>query len=242
MPMRSARRLASVAAVASLAVAGLSACRSEPSVAAYLGDSKITESRVTDVFDEMRDAVEAAGPPAQGQPAAPPITRAEVARVLVSAEVLPVVAQQQGVTPPADLQLKSYAQALQVPESTEFIRLFAQEDNYATALRQKAKGAPTPTEAQLHDVFDALVAAGQQGTYEDFKAKFPAESVQVVASAYAVQGQIEQVTDKMHVTVNPRYAPLGIPVLQIQGQTGEILPVVEAPMGGDQSVPVTDVR
>lgn len=238
MPMRSARRLASVAVVASLAVTGLSACRSAPSVAAYIGASRITESRVSDVFDEARDAVAAAGAPAQGAAAAA-FTRADVARLLVSDQVLPKVAQQQGVTLPADLQLDSYAQALHMPASTEFVRLFAEEDNYATALRQKVNGAPTPSDADLREVYEALVASGQQGTFEEFKSSLPQENMQVVQAAVAVRGEITQAAAPMHITINPRYSSLGIPVLQFQTQGGEIRPLVVAHLGDDTSVPVS---
>src|SRR4051794_33905678 len=92
MTMLGARRLAPSAVVASLAVARVSACRSEPSVAAYLGNDRIAESRVQDVWDEANDAVAAAGVQAgqAGQPgeAAPtPITRADVVRALVGVGV-----------------------------------------------------------------------------------------------------------------------------------------------------------
>ncbi|BCJ44434.1 hypothetical protein GCM10010168_12480 [Actinoplanes ianthinogenes] len=45
--------------VASLAIAGLSACRSAPTVAAYVGDAQIPESRVQDIWDDARAAFDA---------------------------------------------------------------------------------------------------------------------------------------------------------------------------------------
>src|SRR5688572_7651854 len=123
--MQRARRLASVAVVASLAVAGLSACRSEPSVAAYVGAGKVTETRVQEVWDEAREAVTAdaatrpqPSPSASAEPDAMPITRSDVVRTLVAVEVLAEVAKRENVTLPADLSLADYATALRVPERT----------------------------------------------------------------------------------------------------------------------------
>lgn len=48
-----------MAVVASLAIAGLSACRSDPAVAAYIGDSTISERQVERVWDEARKAFDA---------------------------------------------------------------------------------------------------------------------------------------------------------------------------------------
>ncbi|GAA4597664.1 hypothetical protein BJY16_002434 [Actinoplanes octamycinicus] len=60
-----------MAVVASLAIAGLSACRSAPAVAAYVGDSQIPESRVQDIWDDARQAfdAEAVGKRAEAQKA-----------------------------------------------------------------------------------------------------------------------------------------------------------------------------
>ena len=114
--MQRARRLASVAVVASLAVAGLSACRSEPSVAAYAGGAKITEERVQDVWDDAREAFAAAPAPAadaaQAAPATLSVTRADVVRILLSVKVLAEVAKRESLSLPADLSVPDYAAAL----------------------------------------------------------------------------------------------------------------------------------
>jgi hypothetical protein len=245
MPMQRARRLVSVAAVASLAVAGLSACRSAPSVAAYVGDTKITESRVDAVWNEARDAVQAASPPASGEALAISITRADVVRVLVSADVLPEVAKKHNVSLPSNLQLNEYASALHVPASTEFVRLFAQSEGYVSALQQSVKNAPAPTDDDLREVFDALLAAGQQAaqgtTFEQFKSGLAAQNVQAVQVAAAVRNEINEAATPLDVRVNPRYQPLGIPVLQFQTQQGAVKPLVVASLGKDETVPVTTI-
>jgi hypothetical protein len=251
--MQRARRLASVAVVASLAVAGLSACRSEPSVAAYVGDAKITESRVQGIWDEAREAF-AAAPAPSADPAADPaqaaapaslaITRADVVRTLLSVNVLTEVAKRESLTLPADLSVPDYAAALRVPENTEYVRLFAEADTYIKLLRQKAQNAPAATDADLREVFDVLSTEGQvpPGTsFEAFKTALPEQNKVLVQSAAAVRNEINEVTGGMGIRINPRYQPLGIPVLEFQLENGNLRPLVVAKLGATSSSPVTDL-
>lgn len=241
--MQRARRLASVAVVASLAVAGLSACRSEPSVAAYLGDSRLTEARVQDVWDEAHDAVvKAAAKGDPGKPVVMPVTRADVVRTLVSADVLAEVAKAENVTLPADLTLDEYASSLHIPADTEFVRLYAQADIYVRLLRQGVTSAPAPSDADLREVYDVLAANGQiqeGGSFEQFKTSLPDQNKQLVQTAGAVRQEIAKVTKPLDIKVNPRYQPLGIPVLQFQTANGEVRPLVSVPLGEDETAPVS---
>ena len=240
--MQRVRRLASVAVVASLAVAGLSACRSEPSVAAYLGDSRLTEARVQDVWDEAHDAVVKAAQATPGAPATMPVTRADVVRTLISADVLAKVAKAENVTLPADLTLDEYASSLHIPASTEFVRLYAEADTYVRLLRQGITNAPAPSDADLQEIFDVLAANGQiqeGSTFEQFKSSLPDSNKQLVQTATAVRQEIAEVAKPLDIKVNPRYQPLGIPVLQFQTASGEVRPLVSVPLGSDESAPVS---
>jgi hypothetical protein len=248
--MHRARRLASVAVVASLAVAGLSACRSEPSVAAYVGGGKVTEARVQEVWDEVREALDAdpAARPQTGAsagPAAMPITRSDVVRQLISVDVLTEVAKRENVTAPAEVSLAEYASALRLPERTEYLRLYARSDSLVKALRQNAQDAPAPTDADLREVFDVLVKNEQiapGSTFAEFKTALPAQNMQLVQSSAAVRKEINEVTGPLRIKVNPRYQPLGIPVLEFQTQGGELRPLVVAPLGAEGlDSPVTDI-
>ena len=242
MPMRPARRLLSVAVVASLAVTGLSACRSAPSMAAYIGADKITESRVTAVYDEAFDAVQAAAP---GQPVTMPIGRSEVARVLVSSQIMPVVAKQHDVTLPADVPVDNYATALKIPANTEFVKLFAETDAYVNLLKQKVTSAPTLTDADLREVYDGLLAIGQltaETPFDQFKSALPQQNTQAVQASVAVRDEITQVAGTMNLTINPRYEPMSIPVLLVQDQQGTPKSLMNAPVTSTgNSVPVTDL-
>src|SRR3954466_10173862 len=107
MPMRRARRLVSVAVVASLAVIGLSACRSAPAMAAYVGDVKIADTRAQAVYDEVHNACAAPGPRPAGAPAPAEVTRDDVVGVLVGAQLLPELAKQQNVSLPASVPVEN---------------------------------------------------------------------------------------------------------------------------------------
>jgi hypothetical protein len=249
MAMQRARRLASVAVVASLAVASLTACRAEPSVAAYVGNTtKITEARVDQVFNEVTKASAAAPAPTQpGQPAAvgPAVSRSDVLQTLLAARVMGEVAKRQSLTLPADLSLADYATALRVPAQTEYIRLYAQADTVTKLLRQKAQNAPAATDADLREVYDVLVANQEipAGTdFAAFKANLPDQNKQLVQSASAVRQQISDVAKTMDIKVNPRYQDIGIPVLEFQTQAGELRPLVTAPLSDtDDAAPVADI-
>jgi hypothetical protein len=252
MNMTRARRLVSVAVAASLAVTGLSACRSEPSVAAYVGDDKrITESQVEKLWDEVQDAAPTGAAPAgaaeaAGQPAPVSVTRADIVRTLVSVDVLTEVAKAQSVGLPSDLSLPDYANQLKLPETVEYVRLYATSDTLVRLLRAKAQNGPAPSDDDLKEVYDVLVA--NQGidpgtSFDTFKTSLPAENKQLVQSSAAVRDQIEETTGKLDITVNPRYQPLSISVLEFQTQNGALRPLVVAPLGdADETSPVIDAR
>ncbi|HET6478607.1 MAG TPA: hypothetical protein VFG35_01005 [Actinoplanes sp.] len=248
--MQRARRFGSIAVIASLTVVGLSACRSEPSVAAYVGDtSRITEERVQEVWDDAFTALQgqaAEQPAASAAAVTLPITRSDIVRTLVGNDVLSEVAKRQSVTLPADVPLGDYATQLRLPQAAQYVRLYAESDTLIRALRTKVQtSAPAPSDADLREVFDVLVSAQEvpAGTpFEQFKTQLPAENLQLVKTAAAVRNEVAEVTDKMRITVNPRYQPLGIPVLEFQTQNGALRPLINVPLGATTNGdPVTDV-
>ncbi|WP_433374747.1 hypothetical protein ACQPZX_04605 [Actinoplanes sp. CA-142083] len=230
----------SVAVVASLAVAGLSACRSEPTVAAYIGDTKITEDRVDAVFDETRAAVI---PPKEGEQPVPAPTRADVARAIIGADVLAQVGKQHNVTLPADIGQADAASTLHLRPDAEYVQLYATVKAYVTLLKQGAAATGEPTEADLRQVFDVLVANGEADAsqFAQFQSQLPAQNKQLVVSAAAVRDQINEVTGPLRVRVNPRYQPASISVLEFQTQNGAVRPLVTAPLGADDTAPVSAV-
>jgi hypothetical protein len=243
MTMQRARRLATAAVVASLAVTGLSACRSEPTVAAYVGqDVRITEARVQRVWNEAQAAVTAT-PAQDGKPAQLRITRSDVVRTLLAVPILDEVAKRQSVTLPPQIDSSEAVATTGVPAKAEFTQLYAHADTLVKLLRQQAQNAPEPTEADLRSVYDALVAAGeaQPGSFDSFKSSLPPQNAALLRSSTAVRNEITQVADPMDIRVNPRYQPLAISVLDLQTQTGATKPLITAPLGANQdSAPVSD--
>jgi hypothetical protein len=236
MPMRRARRLVSVAVVASLAVTGLSACRSAPAMAAYVGDVNIAETRAQSVYDEVHNAILA------GTPGMKDVTRADVVGVLVGAELLPGLAKQHGVSLPADLQVENYAKALRLPTNTEYTRLYAEASEYAHELLPKVTPAPTLTDADLREIYDAVVvASGGSGgtTFEQFKSTLSEENKHAVQLAVGLRNEIGAAATKADLRINPRFQPASLPVLQTQGQTGEIFLLMKAPLAAEDKAPVS---
>jgi hypothetical protein len=265
MTMQRARRLASVVVVASLGMAGLSACRSEPSVAAYVGDSeRITQDRVDAVYNEVRDKLQASPPASQtpdgqapdGQPAAPaptsavPITRADVVSLLIGSEVIDKLAAGQSLpAPTADqLQEPGLAGVLHLPADSEYAQLYAKWLYDIQALQEKVTTPVDPTDADLHELHDALV--GMQGydpaaPFSKFKSDIAASTnMAVLKQAAGLRNEIAKTAAQLDVRVNPRYQPTKLPVLVTQNQqTGAIVSLITMPIGPDDQVaPVTDAR
>jgi hypothetical protein len=232
MPMRRARRLVSVAVVASLAVTGLSACRSAPAVAAYVGDVKIADSRARAVYDEVHKAMVAAGPSTTGEPA-PDVTRADVVGVLIGAELLPELAKQQNVSLASDIPLDTYAAALRLPANTEYTRLYVQASEYVRQLLPKVTNLPQPTDADVREVFNALVkATGTSGTtFEQFKSGLTADNTKALQSAAGLRQEIDAAAAKADLRINPRYEAASLPVLQSEvQQNGPLVRLMSAPL------------
>jgi hypothetical protein len=237
MTMQRARRLASVVVVASLGVAGLSACQSAPSVAAYVGSSeRISQDRVDAVYKELQ----AGG--------SSPITHTDVLSVLVGSELIDKIATQQGVSAPADLQVPALAQALKVPATSEYAKLYAEWEGVTTALRAKVTATGTPTDADLHELFDALVAGKQVDPttkFADFKSQLAqSQNMALVQQSVALRTEIEKASTQYGVRVNPRYQPAQLPILETLDQnTGQLISLMSTPIGPNDMVsPVSDAR
>jgi hypothetical protein len=253
-----------VVVVASLGVAGLSACRSAPSVAAYVGDSeRITQDRVDAVYNEVRDKLQASPPASQtpdGQPAAPapsssgpvtvPITRADVLSTLIGSKVIDKIAADHSVpAPTADqLQEPGLAGVLHLPADSEYAQLYAKWLYEIEALRDKVTTPVDPTDADLHQVHDALVAMQSYDPatpFSKFKSDIAAsQNMAVLKQAAGLRNEIAKATTQLDVRINPRYQPTTLPVLVTQNQqTGAIVSLITMPIGPDDQVaPVTDAR
>jgi hypothetical protein len=235
--MRRARRLVSVAVAASLAVTGLSACRSAPAMAAYVDDVQITETRAQAVYDEVHNAILAAGKDS----GLVDVTRADVVAALVGSELLPPLAKQHDVSLPANAQDKSYPTLLRLPPNTEYTRLYVEASLYADQLLQKVTGGPAPTDADLREVYDALIANGANvGSFAEFKGSLGAGGKQAVQAAVGVRAEIDDAAAKADLRINPRYQPADLPVWHYPaGQNGPLILLMQAPLREDDRAPVS---
>ncbi|MER5455376.1 hypothetical protein ABT008_11395 [Micromonospora sp. NPDC002389] len=231
-----ARRLVAVASVA-VGLVALSGCRSEPGVAAYVGDHRITEDAVTEVIDDARaknpEPTEAAEP-VPGQQVRLP-GRSEVVSTLVLGQVCERISAAEGYRPQGQAEVAQVAQQLGISPEATYARQVAE---LYTCLSGIPVGSPVaPTEQELAD----LVAAGKRAgavpadvTVEQAAPQLDGEQLrQALATRDALAGAVET----YDVTVNPRYRPLEFPVLSFAGQAV----AVGVPLGEPGSDAVTDV-
>jgi hypothetical protein len=258
--MQRARRLASVAVVAAVAVTGLSACRSQPDVAAYLAAGNISVARVQQIYADARDKQAAAdaaiaksptpapSEPAPTESAAPsklPLTGENVLDTLVSHQVLTTLAKRHSVQLPSPLPLKEYASLLHLPETSEYVKLYVEVEGLQFALNQGGQGGPL-TDADLREIYQRAKsqnAVDPSSTLEQFTSGLSAEGKKVLGTAIALRNEVRTEVNQQHLRINPRYQAFDIPVLtQRDQQTGAALVLVAQPVGNrDASVPVTDV-
>jgi hypothetical protein len=235
--MYRARRLAAVA-VAALAVTGLSACRSAPDVAAYVGSAKITEARVGHLVDEAKSKRTAGT-----QVPAP--SRQDVVDTLVGLDVLQDIAKQKGITPTA-VPVDQLAQSLGLAADSEYVAISVQYRGLLGAVSSGAKPA-TPTEADLRDVFNRLTAAGGNPngqTFEQFAGSISAQDQQTLQQNIGLRNELEPQIAKLNTVVNPKYSAPQLPLVSLQDAQGKNVPLVVvsfAPPKSSDAPTVVDV-
>jgi hypothetical protein len=252
--MQRARRLASTAVVAVLAVSGLSACRAESDVAAYVGRTTITEARVDEVFEDAERKVAAAvGQVRAGQgenpdpSAAAPggvqlqIRRKDVLEALLGVDVLGTLAKQRNITP-GELNPAQVAQSLNLPADAAYVGIQAQYRAYLSAFAAGAKPV-TASPAELREVYDRFKAAGgfQQNAvpaFEEFSSTLSPEDRQTLEQSMGLREQLKGDVAKLNVTVNPRYGVRELPLLPITIPQKGSTTLVGVPLAGGSGDPV----
>ena len=258
MTMQRARRLASTAVVAVLAVAGLTACQQSPDVAAYVGGGTITEKRVQDIYGQVRDQLTAAREQAQQQqgeangasaeplpPLAMPIKQQDVLNALLSVDVLRKSAQAHGLKPADSPTVEQVAQARNYSPEWEYTKLYAETYRLRTAL-QSAVTPATLTEADLRDVHQRLVkggAADPSTTFEQFQSTLSPENKSLLQTYVAMRTELQDIVEDEKVKLNPRYGDQQITLLSAQGANGQDVPLISLAFAGNEAgdAYVTDV-
>jgi hypothetical protein len=255
MLMQRARRLASVAVAASLAVTGLAACRSAPDVAVYFGSAaQISVAEVQRVVEDARDRLQAARDAAtQDDPAAGasaeaqapidvPFDGPEVVGTMVGHEVITRIARQRNVALPGQLPLDRAAQSLGLPADAEYVKIYTETRLLFELLMQSASPAQT-TDTDLRAVFQVFEDTGQMQpgtTYESFKSQVPQQALETLGRAISVRNDVQTQLGELDVRVNPRYEPAEISVYAEPGPNNETLSLVSVPLADMSSAPVTD--
>lgn len=229
--MRARRLVAAVSLVAGLVA--LTGCRTEPGVAAYVGDQRITEGAVDGILDEVRDTVATEAPELVPSPQLP--TRSDVVRTLVLGAVCDRVSADQGYRPRGQVDPVQIASQLGLRPGTEYVQRRTALD---TCLSGFPVGAPiAPTEQELADVIAAGRAAGL--IEPDVPDAVVAGQLDVpqLRRGLAERRALVAVVEEYDVTVNPRYRPLDFPVLRF---TPDVV-AVSVPVGEPGSDAVTDI-
>jgi hypothetical protein len=209
--MQRARRVALVAALAVLGAAALAGCRSQPNVAAYVGDLKITEAKVNQVIDEVLPRMN------KSQLGA---VRQDVVRWLVVGEVARRVAAERGY-PVEDADRDQLAAQAQLPTGTRLARVYGDWLINVNAVYAKAQPVEATSE-DLHAIYDQQVADGSLPPGTSFEEATANVDQARLARVVGLRNALRDAAKRMHVTVNPRYRPL---VLTLAG--------VPLPLGAD---------
>ena len=242
--MQRARRLASTTVVAVLAVSGLSACRQEPDVAAYLGDGRtITEARVEGIYDEARDELTRSRAQVQAQattgasaePVAPvqvPFKQRDVLNALLTVQVLEQAAATKGVQAAAEPTVEQIAQGSSYSPTWEYTKLYARTFQLRAALLPKVTPAPL-TDADLRPVYTKLLAggAGDATPYEQFKSQLSDTNKQALQQSIGLRNELAEIVSDDDVKLNPRYGDQQLVLLSAQAGNADV-PLVEVSFAG----------
>ncbi|TDC78095.1 hypothetical protein E1193_21310 [Micromonospora sp. KC606] len=241
-----ARRLIAAASVAALGVLSLTACgRMSPDVAAYVGDRTYSVARVDEVYDDAQsrfaDAVRQQAAEAGAVPTADQlrsaVTRQDVVNLLVSIDLGKRIVAERGLSVTDQFTPEQLAPELRMPPQAEYAQLWGEWVDISMALNQKLPPAELSDESVMA-VYHAIAKAGgvQPGlTVAQVRQLFGDGGF--VRSAAALSAAMEEQADKVDLSVNPRFTPLGVPSFVNRGQEliFYALPYVEA------SSPVTEV-
>jgi hypothetical protein len=196
------RRLLAVALAGALALTGLTACREQPMVAAYVGDAQLTNADVEKIVHEF---------PADIQDAKAGQIRQSVVNAFVTREVATRIASERKLPIPTKNTdvFASRAKKLGISPTGGFFDLQAGASAAMKAI-QSVGQAQAPTEADQRAIFDALVNAGDVPPGIQFSDVQKQIDSPELRAALGLRPVIADAVHAYGVTVNPRYRPLSI--------------------------------
>jgi hypothetical protein len=213
--MHRLRRGALVAAVTVLGTLALSGCRSQPSVAIYIGDTTYSQKRVERMATELQKL--------------PSYTKADTRRLVAQWIVQRDVAKQMLTVrkialPPT--QSDEISKESGLPANSELVRLYAEFRAYDAAIQYRA--TPTePTEADFADLYKRAKAAGITGGQSEAQFRQAlsqqAQNLQLVETNLGFRNIYMDGIKRANVAVNPRY---GSEVVLLKDNAGHALVVL----------------
>jgi hypothetical protein len=214
-----------VAVAAGLAASG---CRTDPDVAAYVGQETLTEARVDAVVADAQAK-------ATGKEGVKVPTRSDIVMTFVLGRACEVKqAADKFPDPGQPVTPDAVAQSDQVPADSEYARQRAEA--YTCLAGAPVGSAVPPSEADIQEIYDKAKAAGLvDRPLADIREQLAADGS--VRQAMAVRAMLASLVAGGNVTVNPRYRPLTFTVSDLG--TGQ--PLVVAVIGEDGTGAVRDL-
>lgn len=200
------RRLIAAAGIAAV-VLGLGACRSNPDVAAYVGDVEISEKYVTELADEVGGEAK----------------RGQIVQLLVIRELCLQQVAAEGGTAPA-------------PQAQDGApKLAVLSEQLRSCLGTIKIEQVVPTDGDWADVCARAVKAGLFGpgaTVESSMADCRSEQNKAtVEGAFGLKASLDKANSTFDVRVNPRYAPLTMPLISVQNAS-----ILDAVLGSQSAI------
>ncbi len=227
--MQRARRVAFLAVLGLVGGLALAGCRSQPSVAAYVGGHRYSQADVDRIVNQVKDKPEPAVP----------ATRQRVVRLLVLRDL----AQRMATERKIEVKPSSgdFGQALNLPGGSEYVKLYRSFYELQSALEAVAPPGKV-NDDDLLGFYRAGVDAGafRPGASVDEVRQGLAGNQDVLA-VFGLRDLLSAEGDREHVRLNPRFGPLALPELQQSQQTGRVYELA-VPFRAAANAPVRDSR
>ncbi|GLZ80968.1 hypothetical protein Afil01_57750 [Actinorhabdospora filicis] len=222
------RRIATVAALALLAVGGLSACRVETGAAVFVADSRVGEDRVDAIVDSAPDALTINGRPAEVKD-----LRQQVVEWLTIVDLAQRVSADTGRPLPGP-DFAAAAAKIGADSDNAFARLLAQGPAYKAFLFEGVEEMQASPEMVEGLVADYKAANGDAQLPADFGAQVLAAINEPTSGAplrvaLAQRNRADELFEQYDVLTNPRYGQLAIKFASIPVADGTAV-MIEAPI------------
>jgi hypothetical protein len=215
-----ARRLCAAVALAAAGVLVLGACaKSNPNVAAYVGDTAYTKADVDRAFDSVPE--EQTRQDGQG-------IREFIVSMMVVSEVAERHAKATGKTI-EEIDENEVAQGTGLAVNDPIVKLQARYQAALQFLQTEAKAAE-PDDALRRELFNQLTAKGvvsPDTSFDDVRSAIDSDGLRHLVG---VRNLLAELAERYDVRVNPAYGPLqlqagGVPIANGQAQVDVAIPV-----------------